>query len=745
MILTSIYGTLMRSFLKTGEKMIRKIELLAPAGSIESFYAAVNSGADSVYLGGKLFNARYNSQNFDDEQMKHVVKYAHNKNVKVYVTLNIILKDTEIFDALKYAAFLYENDVDAVIVQDLGLLYLLKKYIPELPVNISTQGAVYDEYGVKFFEQYNVQKVILAREMSLVQLRETVKNTDTDLETFIHGALCTCYSGQCYMSSFLGGRSGNRGKCAQPCRLSYSFYDKEKGELSEEFNEVPVLSLKDFMAGETVHELIDAGITTFKIEGRMKGPLYTSEVVRYYRQIIDDYYKGTKTDTSTLKERAVSTFSRGYTNSYLKPNKDDEMFAKLSSGVKGENIDEIEEENNDIAHEFSEYKRNSLNFKIKLKIGEKAELFASDGKNEVLIKSEEPCESSLRNAVTEDIVREQLGKLGNTIYELHDLTIEKQDNVFIRKSTLNQLRRDATELLYEKKAIVYHREPVYFSRNEVFSFNKTDEINKPRISVKINSDDDFNIIDNHKVDRIYVPYNLNLDLVRKISVKEKYLFIPNIVSMTQYNEFKNNLKLYEEIFDGVCVNNVGSFYFFKQNSSLKIHCGSFFNIINSFSTELLKENGAVSLTLSAESNIRDMESINNNASIRTEIKAHEYLQLMVMRNCPMSLIKNCKNLQDCSTCEHRSKYSLKDRKGVYFNIERDNRLTHMYNSVPLSVLGKTEEFADKNIDYFMIDTKWLDNAEDVIDALYCEINGVKVSNILKENSFTRGHYLKNIL
>ncbi|WP_313342563.1 U32 family peptidase [Sedimentibacter sp.] len=725
--------------------MIRKAELLAPAGSIESFYAAVNSGADSVYLGGKLFNARHNSQNFDDEQMKHVIKYAHNKNVKVYVTLNIILKDTEIFDALRYAEFLYENDVDAVIVQDLGLLYLLKKYMPALPVNISTQGAVYDEYGVKFFEQYNVQKVILAREMSLAQLRETVKNTDADLEIFIHGALCTCYSGQCYMSSFLGGRSGNRGKCAQPCRLNYSFYDKEKGELSEEFNEAPVLSLKDFMAGETVHELIDAGIATFKIEGRMKGPLYTSEVVKYYGQIIDDYYKGTQTDISTLRERAVSTFSRGYTNSYLKPNKDDEMFARLSSGVKGENIDEIEEENNDIAHEFSEYKRNVLKFEIKLKIGEKAELLASDGKNNVLVKSEEPCESSLKNAVTEDIIKEQLGKLGNTIYELRELKIEKQDNVFIRKSTLNQLRRAATELLYEKGAIVYNREPIHFTRNEVFSFDKTGKISKPKISVKINSDEDFNLIDNHKVDRIYVPYNLNLDLAGKISIKEKYLFIPNIVSMAQYNEFKSNLKLYEEIFDGVCVNNAGSFYFFKQNSSLKIHCGSFFNVINSFSTELLKENGAVSLTLSAESNIRDMESINNNTSIKTEIKSHEYLQLMVMKNCPMSLIKNCKNLQDCSTCEHRNKYSLKDRKGVYFNIERDNRLTHIYNSVPLSILGKTEDFADKNIDYFMVDTKWLDNTEDVIDTLYCEINGVKTANILKENSFTRGHYLKNIL
>ena len=724
--------------------MKKTIELLAPAGSMESFYAAVNSGADSVYLGGKLFNARYSSQNFDDEQMKHVIKYAHNKNVKVYVTLNIVLKDTEIYDALKYAAFLYEIDVDAVIVQDLGLLYLLKKHIPDLPVNISTQAAVYDEYGVKFFEQYDVQKVILAREMSISQLKETVKNVNVDLEIFIHGALCTCYSGQCYMSSFLGGRSGNRGKCAQPCRLNYSFYDKEKGELVEEFNEVPVLSLKDFMAGETIHELIDAGITTFKIEGRMKGPLYTSEVVRYYRQIIDDYYNGVESDKSELKERAISTFSRGYTNSYLKQNKDDEMFAKLSSGVKGDKIDEIEEENIDIAHEFSEYRRNSIKFALKLKIGEKAQIFATDGKNEVFIYSDEICESSLRNAVTDEIIIEQLSKLGNTIFQLHDIQIDKQENVFIRKSTLNQLRREATELLYEKAANFHSRKQVSLTRNEVFKFNRKDKNSKTKISVKINSDEDFSLIDN-KVDRIYVPYNLNMELVRKINVKEKYLFLPNIVSALQYNTFESNMKLYEEIFDGVCVNNVGSFYYFKQNSSLKIHCGSFLNIINSFSTELFKENGAESLTLSVESNIRDMESINNNSSILTEIIAHEYVQLMVMKNCPMSLIKKCKNLHDCNTCEHRNKYSLKDRKGVYFNIERDNRLTHIYNSVPLTILGKAEDFVNANIDYFMVDTKWLNNVEDVIDALYCEINGVKTASVLKDNSFTRGHYLKNIL
>ena len=726
--------------------MRKQTELLAPAGSMESFYAAVNSGADSVYLGGKLFNARQNSQNFDNEEMKHIIRYAHNKGVKVYVTLNIVLKDTEIADALNYASFLYDNDVDAVIVQDMGFLYLIRKFIPGLSVNMSTQAAIYDEYGVKFFEEYDVNKVIMARELSIAELKETLKNTDTELEIFIHGALCTSYSGQCYMSSFLGGRSGNRGKCAQPCRLSYSFYDKKTNEENDELGTIPVLSMKDFNAGKSIAELIDAGIKTFKIEGRMKGPEYTSAVVEYYRQIIDNHLSDSKSDVENLEKRAISTFSRGYTNGYLKPSPEDEMFARTSSGVKGDDIEEIEEETKDKAQEFSRFRRNKITFEITLKIGEQAVLKAYDGKNEVVVKSDEVCETSIKNPATDEIITEQLGKLGNTIYELEKLDIIKDENVFIRKSTLNQLRREATDIFYENGAVLYDREETgSIPHNKIFSFEQNNKNIKPKISLKINSNEETSLIDKVKVKRVYVPFNLDMEAARNIETDEKYLWIPNIVSKADYSMFKKNMKLYEEIFHGVCVNNAGSFYFFKENSSLKIHCGPFFNIINTFSAELLKGKGAESFTFSIEANIRDMESIAKNSSLKTEIVSHAYSQLMVMKNCPMSLVKNCKNLQDCDKCEYKDKFMLKDRKGVYFNIERESRLTHIYNSVPLTLIGKVHDFVRNNIEYFFVDTKWLDEPEEIIDAMYCEINGVQTSNVLQESNFTRGHYLKNIL
>ncbi|NLK64706.1 MAG: U32 family peptidase [Tissierellia bacterium] len=721
------------------------VELLAPAGSIESFYAAVNSGADSVYLGGKFFNARNYSRNFDKEEMKHLVKYAHNKGVKVYVTMNTVLKDTEITDALNYAVFLYENDVDALIVQDLGFLYLVNKYLPDFSVNISTQAAVYDEYGVKFFEEFNAKKVILAREMSILELRETSKNTETDLEVFIHGALCTSYSGQCYMSSFLGGRSGNRGKCAQPCRLSYSFYDKETEQEIEDYKKVPLLSLKDFIAGESIYELIEAGIKTFKIEGRMKGPAYTAAVVEYYRQIIDNYYSGEKVDTTSLKNKAMATFSRGYTNGYLKPSKDDDMYARLSSGEKGENIEEIEEDVKDKAQEYSKYRRKQINFSIELRVGRPAVLILFDGKNTVEVKSKEACEVSIRNFVTDEIIKEQLSKLGNTIYELNELKIEKDQGVFIRKSTLNQLRRDATEILYEKCGKSYSRREVKpFDYKDIFYFNN--KVSKcPKLSLKINSLDELKYADKAKVSRLYVPYHLNAEEVKDIKVEEKYLWIPSIVTRADYKVLEQNLMQYEEIFDGVCVNNPGSFYFFKKKTSLKLHCGPFFNIINTFSTEMLKKKGAESFTFSVETNIRDMENMMKHTSLSSEIVAHEYVQLMVMKNCPMSMLKNCKNLRDCEKCSYKNRYRLKDRKGVYFNIERQNKLTYIYNSVPLTIIGTAYDFVEKNIDYFFLDTKYLEDAEEIIDALYCEINGVKTSYVLEENKFTRGHYLKNVL
>ncbi len=737
--------------------MSNNIELLAPAGSKESFYAAINSGADAVYLGGKNFSARQYSENFSNEELAEIVKYAHNKSVKVYVTVNTILKDTELIDALNYIFYLYEIDVDALIVQDFGLIYLINKYLPDFNINVSTQATIYDKYGVEFFNFTNtnnkniINKFILSRELSLEQIKEVANSTNSDIETFIHGALCMCYSGQCYFSSFLGGRSGNRGKCAQPCRLNYSFFNEKNKSTIEKFNEKPLLSLKDFKAGNSVCDLIEAGVKTLKIEGRMKNPEYTAIVVEYYRYLIDNYINKTKYDISTLEKKVESVFSRGFTNGYLNNGKED-MLAGVSTGSKGSDIDDIIDEIREKTNPFSVCRRKNIDLSIEIKIGNKIKFLARDDKHEVIVYSDETVEESIKNPVTKVIIEEQLNKLGSTVFKLDRLEIDFDENAFARKSTLNQLRRDAVDRLYELNANVYNRKKIdRVSKYELFTKSKCRENVKPKISFKINSMDDLKYIDKTKIGRIYVPYNLELSNIKSIKDVEKFIYIPNIVNKDTYDYLLNNLKMYEDIFDGVCVNNVGTYRFFENHSKLKIHCGYFFNIINSYNAIALQEKGADGITFSVESNINDVESISEYTDIKTELVSYAYIQLMTMKNCPFSVIKGCKSSGNCNICEYKSGYKLKDRINVNFNIEREaeNKFSMLYNSVPLTTIGKTSEFLDYNINYYFIDIKWAEDIESVIDVLYKEINDKYVENdeydILKSNSFTRGHYFKNVL
>lgn len=260
----------------------KKVELLAPAGNYDAFLAAVENGCNAVYLGGKLLNARQFAGNFDDEELQRAVDYAHMREVKVYLTLNTLVLDTEMQEAVEYAAKVYEMGVDAFIIQDIGLASNLKKAIPEITIHASTQMTTYNSEGVAELEKMGFSRVVLARELSLQEIKEICQKTNQEIEVFVHGALCISYSGQCLMSSIIGGRSGNRGKCAQPCRLPYSI-QKDNKKLKSGY----LLSSKDICYIENLKELIDAGVSSFKIEGRMKSPEYVASVVRIYRKYLD--------------------------------------------------------------------------------------------------------------------------------------------------------------------------------------------------------------------------------------------------------------------------------------------------------------------------------------------------------------------------------------------------------------------------------------------------------------------------
>ena len=266
---------------------MKKCELLVPAGGERQFIAAVENGADAVYVGGKLFNARINAGNFDDKELTDAVDFAHKRGVKVYVTMNTLIADDEMKKALEYVLFLYEIGVDALIVQDVGLGAVIRENLPDFPLHLSTQGSVYDLRGVQMAGRLGYERVVLARELSFGEIKEICQNTEVEIEVFVHGALCICYSGQCQMSRYFGGRSGNRGECAQPCRLPYKSFD-EDGRLVKTFQHP--LSPKDLCLIDHIGELAEAGVASLKIEGRMKSAYYIATLIKTYRMLIDEIY-----------------------------------------------------------------------------------------------------------------------------------------------------------------------------------------------------------------------------------------------------------------------------------------------------------------------------------------------------------------------------------------------------------------------------------------------------------------------
>ncbi|BEU87812.1 DUF3656 domain-containing protein [Selenomonas sp. TAMA-11512] len=312
------------------------VELLAPAGSKEALTAAVESGANAVYLAGAVFGARAYANNFDEDGLREAIRFAHLRDVKVHVTVNTLVKDTELNDLAKYLRFIYAAGADAALVQDLGVARLAKEVVPHLPLHASTQMSVHSLEGVLFLAQHGFERVVLARELSLDTIRHIAKASPIEIETFVHGAICVCYSGECLMSSMIGGRSGNRGRCAQPCRLPYQLIDGQGTHVAAGDAGDFLLSPKDMNTMELLPELIDAGVSSLKIEGRMKRPEYVSVVVHAYRNAIDAHYEKHPHEQAEEDNRALAQiFNRDFTTAYLKGNPGRTMMSDLRPNNRG--------------------------------------------------------------------------------------------------------------------------------------------------------------------------------------------------------------------------------------------------------------------------------------------------------------------------------------------------------------------------------------------------------------------------
>ena len=305
---------------------MKRVELLAPAGGPEQFKAAVNAGCDAIYLGGSLFNARIGAGNFTLEEMKEAIDYGHLRGVRTYVTLNTLMTDYDLPKALRYASKLYELGVDALIIQDLGLGRAIRESMPDFELHLSTQATVYSPDGVRAAQVLGYRRTVLSRECTLEEIRASAEVGE--VEVFVHGALCICYSGQCQLSRYIGGRSGNKGMCAQPCRLPYTYLDTKGNELSL----TNPLSPKDMCLIDRLGELIEAGAASFKIEGRMKSPEYVATVVGIYRKYIDEYYERGSYEVSEADRQALlQAFNRnGFTEGYLTGDPEDDL---MSAGI----------------------------------------------------------------------------------------------------------------------------------------------------------------------------------------------------------------------------------------------------------------------------------------------------------------------------------------------------------------------------------------------------------------------------
>lgn len=397
-------------------------ELLAPAGDLECLYAAVAAGADAIYVGGKRFGARAFAKNFDIDELSGAVEYCHLHGVRLYVTLNTLIEDKEMADAISYAAELYRIGVDALIVADLGVASAIRRLIPDFELHASTQMSVHNALGADAAARLGVSRVVLARELSLADMTSATENSRPETEVFLHGALCVCHSGQCLFSSLVGGRSGNRGECAQPCRLPYN-------------NGKYPLSLKDLCLAEHIPELIKSGVASLKIEGRMKSPTYVYTVTSIYRRLLDENRPANAAESETLRR----AFSRdGFTDGYFVGN--------TASGMTGIRTKEDKEDSRMAEMPTFEPIRVPVRASVTMRLGEPCEMTLTDGKKTVKVTGQAP--AMAENApLTAEAVCQRLSKMGNTYLSLSpsDTLITLDENINLPPSAINALRRSAAE------------------------------------------------------------------------------------------------------------------------------------------------------------------------------------------------------------------------------------------------------------------------------------------------------------
>lgn len=709
---------------------MREIEILAPAGSFDALKAAVAAGADAVYAGGSRFGARAYATNFTEEELLEAIDYVHLHGKKLFLTVNTLVKEKEYKDLYKYLKPYYCQGLDAVIVQDTGVMEFVKKNFPKMDIHASTQMTITNVRTAKALEQYGVQRVVPARELSLKEIRQIREQTDLEIECFVHGALCYCYSGQCLMSSMIGGRSGNRGQCAQPCRLSYTPKGQKKS--------VDILSLKDLSTIENIPDLVDAGITSFKIEGRMKHPSYVAVVAGMYRKYTDLYLekgrKGFKVSESD-KKRLLSVFQRrGYCDGYYYRH-------------NGKNMISFEEPSKDKEIQWKEEDTKKIKISGYLYVcpEEKITLTAEYKDISVCLTGEQ-AQKAAKRPMTEERILKQMEKTGSTPFIFENFHVEIKGEVFVPVQNLNDLRRRTLSLLEEKILERFRRQEVHPDPDPECEVEEI--IRREKFSVSVETKEQFLVASVHpSVERIYVEDVLYIesdlkemeDLVFQghENGKEIWFSMARIFRLEAEKAYQSVFEKLRETFDGVMVRNPESFCYLKeQNYEKPIIADAGMYQWNKEAKRYFKKYGIPESTAPVELNYRELEQL----TIKDmELIVYGYLPVMVTANCIKKSMGRCDH-QSSSTWladRYQKKFPVKSVCSYCYNV--------IYNMAPMVLLDQKEEIDRLSpkalrLSFTVENGKQTKEMLDLYENVFHKEKEVQMPDI----EFTRGHFKRGV-
>lgn len=698
----------------------RDFELLAPAGNINIFKAVIEAGADAVYVGGSMFGARAYANNFDEEELLYAIDYAHLKGVKVYLTVNTLLKNDEIEKLYDYLLPFYERGLDAVLVQDLGALKLIHDRFPDLAIHTSTQMTVTGIDGVGFLKQFGVQRVVMAREVSLAEMKEIHEKCGMEIEAFVHGALCYSYSGQCLFSSMLGGRSGNRGRCAQPCRLPYCVGNKK---------DTYILSLKDMCGIKDLQKLKESGVYSLKIEGRMKQAGYASGVVAYYRRYIDSMKEVSDKDYKNISGLGNRC---GFTDKYYFEHNGTDMVTFEKPNFVSDASDELPQ--------FSKIK---IQGKLTLKEAEPGALTVSCGGYE-FTSYMDPVSHALKAPAERKNVAERISKTGDTPFEFENIDITMDNDIFVPNGALNKLRREAIEGLQNEILAQYRRtvSESYGRENKKTSEIKTSGDPKVIASVR-DGKQLYRLLEYDNISEIYIDSSKygRRDFVKEFNddvfcvnnaEKKAYLALPVIFRKSTRDYFETISDQLKKIdFEGFIVRNYEEFFWVKTRfAGKKIVTDHNMYTYNDMAKSMFFDNGADADTMPLELNQKEINRRNNKGS---QMIIYGYYPLMVSAQCVH------KNSYKCDRTPQIT--YLKDRYNKIFPVWNNCSECYniIYNSCPTVLFNNIQKIKNAGIDALRLDFTFEKPEE--IDTVMAAFESNSADGI---KEYTNGHFKRGV-